>query len=85
MLQLIIEIFAFIAGVLSLCIDIPIASERKDKWHRFKVFAVAAALVSMLVYYKEMAKYSFVLIFIYIINSAAEKKQKNGHSTANKK
>ena len=60
--QLIIEIIAFVIMISALFINIGYATKKATWLHKFKVFAMAAALVTFIFYFKTLAQYSFIFI-----------------------
>lgn len=76
MLQLIIEILTFIVLSMALFINIDRASVKKNQWAKFKVVAIAATIVGLIVYFRLLAQYSFILLILGILS--IRKKKDNG-------
>ena len=66
--QLIIEIFTFIILVVALFVNVDYQAHKKTVWANFKVFAIAASLVGLIVYFRILAQYAFIFLIIGILS-----------------
>jgi len=66
-IQLLIEIFTFAVLIVALVINVRYAEEKRDAWHKFKVFALVASLLGLIMWFKDLARFSFVFLIIAIL------------------
>lgn len=66
--QLIIEIFTFIVLVIALFVNVDYAAHKKTAWANFKILAIAASIVGLIVYFRILAQYSFIFLIIGILS-----------------
>lgn len=76
MVQLIIEILTFIVLSIALFVNINRAEQKKNQFAKIKVVAIAAAIVGLIVYFRLLAQYSFILLILGILSIS--KKKGNG-------
>lgn len=75
--QLFIEIFTFVVLVIALFVNVDYAESKKSAWANFKIFAIAASIVGLIVYFRVLAQYSF-LFLIFGILSTSKRNKSNG-------
>jgi len=66
--QLFIEIFTFIVLVVALFVNVDYAAHKKSAWANFKILAIAASIVGLIVYFRILAQYSFLFLIIGILS-----------------
>lgn len=71
------EIFTFIFLIVALFSNAKVAEQRHDAWHKFKVVMIAASIVGLIVWAKELARYS-ILFLIAALFSLDKNSKKNG-------
>ncbi len=76
-IQLFIEIFTFIVLVIALFVNVDYAAQRKTAWANFKIVAIAASIVGLIVYFRILAQYSFIFLIIGIL-SLGKRNNSNG-------
>lgn len=76
-IQLLVEIFTFIVLVIALFVNVDYQAQKKTAWANFKVFAIAASIVGLIVYFRILAQYAFIFLIIGIL-SIGKRNNSNG-------
>lgn len=76
-IQLFIEVFTFIVLVIALFVNVDYAAHKKTAWANFKILAIAASIVGLIVYFRVLAQYSFLFLIMGIF-SIGKRNKSNG-------
>ena len=76
-IQLFIEIFTFIVLSVALLLNFDYAATNKTAWSQFKVLAIAASIVGLIVYFRVLCQYSFIFLILGIL-SIGKRNNSNG-------